>query len=262
MVILDIFLLFTTNRMGHVSYLFIRFSWTEFPISCHCLVTFSCNVLSLYADSHFLPSVDNLRELLNQQWSIETTSFSYSTTLQGCTNCGSLAAGLRGNGERMRKWRGNGERMRKWRGNGERMRKWREIHSQDFLILCLFPPSLSISYIKNCHILSQNVKYGTFVANVTKNLTYVLWENDSWSNLLWESSANCEGLGRTMKDPGFHKIGQKTNTTLYPPMEDLLQLYFTMLHCFLVRPVAKIWFWSWSLLAFSKRFTARRGPGK
>ena len=52
------------------------------------------------------------------------------------------------------------------------MRKWREIHSQDFLILCLFPPSLSISYIKNCHILSQNVKYGTFVANVTKNLTY------------------------------------------------------------------------------------------
>ena len=50
------------------------------------------------------------------------------------------------------------------------MRKWREIHSQDFLILCLFPPSLSISYIKNCHILSQNVKYGTFVANVTKKL--------------------------------------------------------------------------------------------
>ena len=38
--------------------------------------------------------------------------------------------------------------MRKLRGNRERMRKWREIHSQDFLILCLFPPSLSISYIK------------------------------------------------------------------------------------------------------------------
>merc|ERR1712002_1421197 len=98
------------------------------------------------------------------------------------------------NGKRMRKWRGNGEKMRKLRGNGERMRKWREneemkrkwreneemkrkwreneemereIHSQYFLILCLFPPSLSISYIKNCHILSQNVKYGTFVANVT-----------------------------------------------------------------------------------------------
>ena len=52
------------------------------------------------------------------------------------------------------------------------MRKYREIHSQDFLIICLFPPSLSISFIKNCHILSQNVKYGTFVANVTKNLIY------------------------------------------------------------------------------------------
>ena len=28
------------------------------------------------------------------------------------------------------------------------MRKWREIHSLDFLIFSLFPPSLSISYIK------------------------------------------------------------------------------------------------------------------
>ena len=44
------------------------------------------------------------------------------------------------------------------------MRKWRE----NFLILPLYPPSLSISYIKICHILSQNVKYGIFVANVTK----------------------------------------------------------------------------------------------
>ena len=44
------------------------------------------------------------------------------------------------------------------------MRKWRE----NFLILSLYPPSLSISYIKICHILSQNVKYGIFVANVTK----------------------------------------------------------------------------------------------
>ena len=44
------------------------------------------------------------------------------------------------------------------------MRKWRE----NFLILPLYPPSLSISYIKICLILSQNVKYGIFVANVTK----------------------------------------------------------------------------------------------
>ena len=48
------------------------------------------------------------------------------------------------------------------------MRKWREIYSLHFLIFSLFPPSLSISYIKNCHILWQNVKYSTFVANVTR----------------------------------------------------------------------------------------------
>ena len=36
------------------------------------------------------------------------------------------AAGLRGNGERMRKWRENEEMKRKWRGDGERMRKWTE----------------------------------------------------------------------------------------------------------------------------------------
>ena len=100
-----------------------------------------------------------------------------------------------------RKWRENEEMKRKWRENEEMKRKWREneemereIHSQDFLILCLFPPSLSISYIKNCHILSQNVKYGTYVANVTKNLTYALGENNSGSNSLRESSASCEGL--------------------------------------------------------------------
>ena len=79
---------------------------------------------------------------------------------------------------------------RKRRGNGERMRKWRE----NFLILPLYPPSLSISYIKICHILSQNVKYGIFVANVTKNLPYVLRENNSGSNSLRESSASCDGL--------------------------------------------------------------------
>ena len=33
---------------------------------------------------------------------------------RGCTTCCSLAATLRENGERMRKWRGNGESMRKW----------------------------------------------------------------------------------------------------------------------------------------------------
>ena len=61
-------------------------------------------------------------------------------------------------------------RMRKKRGNGKKMRKWSEIYSLHFLIFSLFPSSFSISYIKNCLILSQNVKYVTFIANVTKKL--------------------------------------------------------------------------------------------
>ena len=83
---------------------------------------------------------------------------------QGCTNRCSLAAGLQGNEERMRKWRGNGEEMEREWGNGEKMRKWREdeemerirklreIHSPHFLIFSLFPPSLFIFYIRNCLI--------------------------------------------------------------------------------------------------------------
>ena len=70
---------------------------------------------------------------------------------QGCTNRCSLAAGLRG----------NGERMRKWGGNGEKMRKWREIDSLHFLILSLFPPSFSISSL-SFHFLHQNASH--FVA--------------------------------------------------------------------------------------------------
>ena len=80
----------------------------------------------------------------------------FSHTRNQCvTTRWSLGAGPRGNGERMRKWRENEEMKRKWRENEEMKRKSREneemereIHSQDFLILCLFPPSLSISYIK------------------------------------------------------------------------------------------------------------------
>ena len=49
---------------------------------------------------------------------------------QGCTNCGSLAARLCE----------NGDKMRKRRGSGERMRKWREIHSPHFLISLYFLP--------------------------------------------------------------------------------------------------------------------------
>ena len=97
-------------------------------------------------------------------------------------------------------WRENEEVGGEW-GNGERMRKWREIHPLHFLIFSLSPPSLSISYIKNCCILLQNVKNGTFVANVTKkNLTYAQWDNDSGSNSLRESTASwqlCAGLAQT-----------------------------------------------------------------
>ena len=103
----------------------------------------------------------------------------YDNRIVDCTTCCSLAPGLQKNGEKLER---------------ERMRKWREIHSLYFLILSLFSPSLSISYIKICHILSQNVRYGTFVASVTKNLTWALWGNNSGSNSLRGSSASCAGL--------------------------------------------------------------------
>ena len=81
-------------------------------------------------------------------------------------------------------------------GNKEHMRKWREIHSLHILIFSL-SPRLSMPF-KICHILLKNVKYGTCVANVTKNLTYALWENNSGSNSLRESSASCASLMMVM----------------------------------------------------------------
>ena len=81
------------------------------------------------------------------------------------------------------------EMEREWGENEEMERDW----------LSTFPHSLSISslsYIKNVHNLSQNVKYGTFVANVTKILKYAQWGNNSGSNLLRGSFASCAGLGR------------------------------------------------------------------
>ena len=56
---------------------------------------------------------------------------------QGCTNRCSLAAGLRGNEERMRKWRGNGEEMEREWGNGEK------ISSFFLYILPLYPFPIS-----------------------------------------------------------------------------------------------------------------------
>ena len=87
-------------------------------------------------------------------------------------------------------WQPGCEEMEREWENGERF----TLYCLHFLLFSLFPPSLSISYNISCLILLQNVEYGTFVANVTKNLTYAQWENNFGSNSLRESSASCEGL--------------------------------------------------------------------
>ena len=85
----------------------------------------------------------------------------------------------------------------------------------------LFINSLSIHLLyRNCIILSQNVKYSTFVANVTKNLSYALWENNSGSNSLRGSSASCAGL------PWISKVLQIK--LIYPTLsKSPTQLYWT-----------------------------------
>ena len=71
--------------------------------------------------------------------------------LYGCKNCGNLA---------VKKWRENEKINRKW-GENEEMERDSLSTYPHFLFIS---PSLSISHIKNCLILSQNVKYGTLVA--------------------------------------------------------------------------------------------------
>ena len=111
-----------------------------------------------------------------------------------CCRAARIVAALQPGCEEMEREWGNEEEMeRKW-GNGERLTLYISSFSLYFLPLSPFPPSLSISYIKMHHILLQNVKYGTFVANVTKISTYALWGNNSGSNLLRGSSAICAGL--------------------------------------------------------------------
>ena len=102
--------------------------------------------------------VPKRKSLFKQQVTILYAKFRGTPSLVGCkqgcaTRC-IFASGMQGNGERMRKWRG--------------------VHSLHLLIFSLFPPSLCISYIY------QNLSHfvaNTFVANVTKNLLYALWEN-------------------------------------------------------------------------------------
>ena len=75
-----------------------------------------------------------------------------------------MAAWLQKIGERTKKLKGNGGRTRKWKeneemerecGNGERFTLYISSFYLYFLPLYPFP------IIKICHILSQNVKYGT-----------------------------------------------------------------------------------------------------
>ena len=93
-----------------------------------------------------------------------------------------------------RKWRENETLKRKWRESEEMERKWRENEEIERLIYSFFLPSLFISNIKNRHILSQNVRRH-YCCECYKKLTYALWENNSGSNSLPESSASCTGLG-------------------------------------------------------------------
>ena len=107
---------------------------------------------------------------------------------QGCTTCCILASGMWENGERMRKWRGNGEEMERECRNGVRFTLYISSFSLYFLSLYPFPISKIVTFCRemlNTPLLSQMSQ---------KNLTYVLWENNSGSNSLRGSSASCASL--------------------------------------------------------------------
>ena len=93
-----------------------------------------------------------------------------------------------------RKWRENEKMKRKWRENGEMGKKWRENEDMERDSLSSFPhflfisPTLTIPYIKNCCILPQNVKYDTFVANVTKKTYHTRYEKISLGRIRCESA--------------------------------------------------------------------------
>ena len=127
-------------------------------------------------------------------WSWEVARCLFALTVRAARIVAALQPGC----EEMERERGNEEEMeRKW-GNGERLTLYISSFSLYFLPLSPFPHSLFISSLSFLYqmrrILLQNVKYGTFVANVTKILTYALWGNNSRSNLLQGSSAICAGL--------------------------------------------------------------------
>ena len=87
-------------------------------------------------------------------------------------------------------WQPDCEKMeRKWRENEE----MKEIHSLHFLILSLFPPSLSISYIKIV----------TFCREMLNT-----------ANSLRGSSASCAGLGKRQRH--LNRQEKKTEITSEP----------------------------------------------
>ena len=86
----------------------------------------------------------------------------------------------------VRKSRDNEKMKRKWRENEEMER---DSHSTFSCFLVI--SSLSIHFLYPIYFVAKC--WIRQVANVTKNLTYALWKNNSGSNLLQESSASCEG---------------------------------------------------------------------
>ena len=94
-----------------------------------------------------------------------------------------------------RKWENEEEMEKEWENEEELERDSLSTFSHFLFISSL---SFHFFYQKLSHFVA-NVKYGTFVANVTKNLPYALFENNSGSNSLRHSSASCEGLHICMK---------------------------------------------------------------
>ena len=117
------------------------------------------------------------------------------------------------------------------------MRKWREIHSLHFLILSTFPHSLFISSI-SIHFLyqnlpqnlSQNVKYGTFVANVTKTyhtryeeiiLGRIRFEEAPQVVPAWYTVCSMQYELNTHKYKGYRRVSSQIHQFLVDNLNDL-----------------------------------------
>ena len=90
----------------------------------HPSVIPSSHLLSSAASTSPAASTSSATSTSSAFWTYSTYSTTSWTSAQDFATCWSLGVGLRGNGERMRKWRGNEGRMRKWRRNGVRFSKF------------------------------------------------------------------------------------------------------------------------------------------